>query len=448
MVEIQPLDGYKKAMIQRSISTQLESALARRGVVLLHGARQTGKTTLVRSIVDRNPGGRYVTLDDATVYSAAQGNPAGFLTGLTEPTEAPPLNWTEGPPVQPVVIDEIQRVPDLFPAIKLSVDEDRRPGRFLLTGSANVLLVPKISESLAGRIDLVNLWPLSQGEMEGSQEAFIEVAFGERLPTRFKANQETPDLHNRVLRGGYPEVFSQDPDWRTSWFESYLTTILQRDVRDLANIEDLSTFPRLLRLLAGRVGSLLNLADVSRGLQMPQTTLKRHFALLEATFLIRTLPPWFARTEKRLVKSPKLYLSDTGLTTHLLGLDSTRLMRDPVLAGPLVENLVVMELVKQATWSRTRVDIYHFRSLAGAEVDLVLEKPSGEIVGIEIKAGASVKNDDLKGLKALREIGRSRFHRGIVLYAGSEIVPFDANIHAVPLPALWRWTEVPAPSNE
>lgn len=442
MVAIRPDDGYITAMIRRSILPRLEEALSQRPVVLLHGARQTGKTTLVRLIAERNSTGRYVTLDDATMHSAAQENPAGFLAGLTAPPETLPVNSVEGPPSEPLVIDEVQRVPDLFRAIKLSVDRDRRPGRFLLTGSANALLIPKVSESLAGRMDLINLWPLSQGEIEGSQEAFIDIAFGDRLPLRAKAERDTPVLFERIARGGYPEVFSQEPKWRTSWFESYLTAILQRDIRDLAHIEGLATLPRLLRLLASRAGSLLNFADVSRGLAMPLTTLKRYFALLEATFLVRTLPPWFTRTGQRLVKSPKLYLTDTGLMTQLLRVDQTRLARDPVLSGPLVENFVVMELTKQATWSSTKVEMFHFRTAIGREVDIVLEGSSGDIVGIEVKAGASVKGDDLKGLAALKEVAKSRFKRGIVLYGGQETVPFAENIHAVPLSSLWQWSYV------
>lgn len=426
-------------MIRRNILPRLEQALSQRPVVLLHGARQTGKTTLVRSITERNGKGRFVSLDDATLHSAAQENPAGFLAGLTAPQETLPVSFVEGPSTEPVVIDEVQRVPDLFRAIKLSVDRDRRPGRFLLTGSANALLVPRMSESLAGRMDIVSLWPLSQGEIDGTQEGFIDTCFGGTVPLRIKPEPDSAGLFERIARGGYPEVFSQEPKWRSSWFESYLTTILQRDIRDLANVEGLASLPRLLRLLASRAGSLLNFADVSRGLAMPLTTLKRYFALLEATFLVRTLPPWFTRTGQRLVKSPKVYLTDAGLMTELLRVDQARLARDPILSGPLVENLVVMELTKQATWSRTKVEMFHFRTSVGREVDVVLEGPSGEIVGIEIKAGSSVKGEDLRGLEALKEVAKSRFKRGIILYAGHEVVPFAENIHAVPLRALWQW---------
>lgn len=428
-------------MIRRSILPRLEQALAERPVVLLHGARQTGKTTLVRSITEANSAGRYVTLDDATMHSAAQENPDGFLAGLAAETEGSPLNSAKRPPSGPLVIDEVQRAPELFRAIKLSVDRDRRPGRFLLTGSANALLIPKVSESLAGRMDLVTLWPLSQGEIESTQETFIDAAFGGKLPSRIKAARESVGLFERIARGGYPEVFSQASKWRSSWFESYLTTILQRDIRDLANIEGLATLPRLLGLLASRVGSLVNFADLSRSLAIPSTTLKRYFSLLEATFLVRTLPPWFTRTGQRLVKSSKLYLADTGLMSQLLRVDSARLAHDPVLSGPLVENFVVMELTKQATWSGSDVQLFHFRTAAGGEVDIVLENSSGDIVGIEVKAGSTVRGDDLKGLSALKEVAKSRFKRGILLYAGKETVPFAENIHAVPISAMWQWSQ-------
>jgi len=346
---IRPDSGYIAAMIRRNILTRLDEALSQRPVVLLYGARQTGKTTLVRSIVERDPKARYVTLDDATLYSAAQENPAGFLSGLTASRESPAANLVQAPSFEPVVIDEVQRVPELFRAIKLSVDAIGGPvpadGVGERTPDSERVGVPR------GRIDLVNLWPLSQGEIERAQEAFIDIAFGKGLPERVRAEtrEGRPVRPNHARR--VPEVFPQESNWRSSWFESYLTTILQRDVRDIANIEGLALFPRLLRLLAARAGSLLNFADVSRGLAMPLTTLKRYFALLEATFLVRTLPPWFTRTGQRLVKSPKLYLTDTGLMTQLLAIDQTRLARDPVLSGSLVENFVVMELIKQATWS-------------------------------------------------------------------------------------------------
>jgi len=291
-------------MFTRNLSSRVLAALADTPVVLLHGARQTGKSTLVQRLVSHDYRARYVTLDDPTVLAAARADPAGFLAAL------------EGP----VALDEVQRAPGLFLAIKAQVDRGRHAGRYLLTGSANVLMVPKLSESLAGRMEILTLWPLSQGEIEDHRENFVDVLFGHGSITLEEGTEGGSDLTTRMLRGGYPEACRRST-WarRRAWFDSYLATILQRDVRDLANIEGLAAMPRLLAFLAGRIGSLVNHAEVSRSLAMPQSTLKRYMVLLAATFLVHTVPPWSGSLGKRLVKSPKLYLIDTGLVASLLG---------------------------------------------------------------------------------------------------------------------------------
>ncbi len=233
---------------------------------------------------------------------------------------------------------------------------------------------------------------------------------------------------------------------RNAWVGSYVTTILQRDVRDLANIDALSSLPRLLQLIASRPMGLLNYADLARSSGMPQTTLKRYLALLEATFLVRSLPPWFANLGKRLVKAPKLLFSDTGLMSHLIGADARRLELDRDLFGDLLENFVVMELTKQTGWNRSRPALFHFRAHGGEEVDVVLEHPSGKLVGVEVKATATASAGMFKGLKAFAEATGKRFHRGVVLYTGSEVVPFGARLHALPVSALWRWRLKPGRS--
>ena len=409
-------------MFPRHVSSRLLEALADTPVVLLHGARQTGKSTLVQEIVSTAHPARYLTFDDTGVLSAATADPAGFLAGL------------EGP----VALDEVQRVPGLFLPIKADIDRNRRPGRFLLTGSANVLTLPKLSEYLAGRMEILPLWPLSQGEIHGRTDRFIDALFDRGLPKLDKSASHAPDLRQRILHGGFPEAYTrQTGARRRAWFNSYVMTILQRDVRDLANIEGLSAMPRLLALLASRVGALLNHAEIARSLGLPQTTLKRYMALLEATFLVQLLPAWSSNVGKRLVKSPKLYLVDTGLAASLLGHSSEESLGDSPLLGPLAENFVVAELRKQTIWSEVQPRMFHFRTLTGQEVDVVLESPSGRIVGIEIKSGASVGSADLRGLRALAEQTGRRFHRGVVLYRGSQTVPFGANLHAIPLSALW-----------
>jgi len=417
----------------RNITPKLSAALADTPVVLLNGARQTGKSTLARQLAETSYPAQYLTLDDASTVAAAQYDPAGFVAGLSGP----------------VVVDEIQRAPELFLALKAAVDRDRRPGRFLLTGSANVLLLPRLADSLAGRMEILTLWPLSQGEIDGAAEDFVDRLFAEEFKLPGRVHVDRAELMRRVIQGGYPEVVARaDGARRRAWFGAYLTTILQRDVRDLANIEGLTALPRLLTLLAARAGALLNLADVSRGAGVPQTTLKRYLTLLEATYLVTLVPAWSVNLGKRLVKAPKLMLNDTGLLGYLLGSDEDRLKGEGGPLGGLLENFVAMEIHKQAGWSRARPQIFHFRAQTGQEVDLVLENQAGEIVGVEVKAAASVGGGDFKGLRSLREMAGRRFKRGVVLHAGSEAVPFGENLFALPIAALWRGDNAPRKSGE
>jgi predicted AAA+ superfamily ATPase len=417
-------------MYRRNSHQLVRDALADTPVVLVNGARQVGKSTLVAGIAAQSDA-HVVSLDDATVLAAATADPTGWLASL---------------PGSPIVIDEVQKVPDLFSAIKLVVDADRRPGRFLLTGSANVLLLPRISESLAGRMEIITLEPLSQGEIRGRKERFVDTVFADELPrwggTRRQARTaHEPDLVGTVLTGGFPEVLDRSEQRRRrAWFASYITAILQRDVRDLAHIEGLTDMPRLLSLLAARVGALLNSSELSRSSGIANTTLKRYLTLLEATFLFRPLPAWSVNLSKRLVKSPKIHVIDTGLAAHLAGHGEPGIAREPTSLGPLLEGFVVGELRKQSSWSNARVGLFHYRTLSGREVDLLLENERGSVVGLEIKAAASVSNRDFTGLRVLADDVGERFTRGIVLYRGDKTVAFGDCLHAVPIPALWEWS--------
>lgn len=406
-------------MLRRNIREPLERALTDTPVALLVGARQSGKSTLARTLVAPE---NYVTLDDATTLAAAKTDPAAFIGHHNER----------------MVIDEVQRVPELLLALKSEVDRRRKPGRFLLTGSANVFALPRVADSLAGRLEILTLWPLSQGEVAGEKDDFISATFGARLPGKAEPVIRRNAIE-RIVRGGYPEAYARDDDRRRAWFGSYITAILQRDIRDFAHVEGLTDLPRLLTLLAARLVSLLNLADVSRGLGVPYTTLRRYVALLENTFIVQQLPAWSSNLGRRLVKAPKLLFGDTGLAASLLGLTVPRLEADPIYLGPLVENFVAMELRKQSAWSRTRVGLFHFRAQSGQEVDLVLEDASGRLVGIEVKAASGVTGDDFAGLSALAMMTGKRFHRGLVLYLGERVVAFGSRLHAVPLSALWGW---------
>jgi hypothetical protein len=410
-------------MFRRILSESILRALADRPVVLLHGARQTGKSTLVQTLAAGDHRARYLTFDDPTTLAAAQADPTGFIAGIGDR----------------VVLDEVQLVPQLFRAIKIAVDRDRRPGRFLLTGSANILLVPRLSESLAGRMEILSLWPLSQGEIEGTADTFVDAVFAARLPETPPVAVDRSALLDRLLRGGYPEVVTQiAPDRRPAWFQSYVATILQRDVRDLAHIEGLTELPRLLSLLATRACALFNLAEISRAITIAYNTLKRYLTLLQTTFLIQLHPAWSGNLGKRLVKAPKLVFTDTGLLAYLLGGDPERLRLDGRLLGPLIENFAVMELRKQIGWSRRQPDMFHFRTQAGQEVDIVLEGRDGSLVGIEVKASASIGADDFKSLRAMKELTGKRFRRGVVLYTGQEPLGMGAGLHALPISTLWQ----------
>jgi len=372
-------------------------------------------------MIARESGARYFSLDDAATLALAAGDPVGFIHN------------------QPgaVVLDEIQKAPGLFPAIKLAVDQDRRPGRFLLTGSANVMTLPRLSESLAGRMEILPLYPFSAGELDGRKEGFVRKSFADEI-AGLKPESPIGHLPARLVRGGYPEATRRDSgDRRSAWFASYITTILQRDVRDLARVEALHSLPNLLRLLAARTGGLLNLAEVGRGAGLPHTTLTRYLALLEMVFLVHRLPAWSSNLGKRLVKAPKLHLLDTGLACHALGVDARRIAADRTLFGSILETFVVSELRKQLSWTDPHAALHHFRSSSGLEVDVIIEKADGSIGGVEVKAGATVTAADFSALKALREQLGERFRFGVMFYGGEQVIPFGDKLWVAPVPALW-----------
>lgn len=411
-------------MIPRLLSPCLLDALGDRPVTLLVGPRQAGKTTLALSVAHGDHPAAYVTFDDPPVLDAALQDPMGFLKGLAGDA----------------VLDEAQLVPGLFRPLKASVDRDRRAGRFLLTGSAQVLLLPRLSESLAGRMEVLTLWPLAQRELEGGTGSFVDALFtGAPLaPDRDEA-LDLAGVCSRLATGGFPEVGTlRSAGRRSAWFASYITTILQRDVRDIANVEGLVRMPALLSLLAARSAGLLNVSEISRSSGLKLTTLNRYLSLLETVFLIHRLPAWAANVGKRLVKAPKLHLVDPGLAAHLLGLDADGIAASPQALGALLETFVVTELLKDVGWADTRARLYHFRSSNGRrEVDIVVEDQRGRVAGIEVRATATPGRSDFEGLRSLQELAGERFVRGVLLHLGDAALPFGGGLEATPLSALW-----------
>lgn len=400
----------------RWLAARLQEALGDTPVILLNGARQTGKSTLAQATASER-GGRYLTLDDPTALAAAQADPTSFIDqhdGL-------------------IVIDEVQKAPQLFAAIKRVVDRRRRPGRFLLTGSADVLMLPTAAESLAGRMEVLNLQPLAQGEIAHAAAGFVAALFGNDPVSLLEGNGRArqPTLAQRIITGGYPEALQRArSERRRAWFEAYVSTITQRDIRELSNISDLTALPRLLNLIAVRSGALMNVAELARASGVPQVTLHRYLALLEASFLFQPLPAWHANLGKRLIKAPKAYLLDSGLACAVSGVDVMTLIDAPHYGG-LLETFVLGELRRECASLPEPHRVHHYRSAGGVEVDFVIENARGQCVGIEVKASRTLSDKHFNGLRDLETALGRKFMCGVVLYGGEERVRFGERVWAV-----------------
>ncbi len=413
--------------VKRCLTQNILEALASFPVVFVNGPRQAGKSTLVQMLARKAWPAAYVTFDEASQLGAAQANPESFLRGYENR----------------LILDEVQMVPDLFRTLKMLVDESRLSrkhranGRYLLTGSAAILALPQLSSALVGRMDVLTLYPLSAVELAGGRANFL----GRLFDAGFKAGKLTggKTLMEMIRRATFPEIMDADDQVRYRWYESYLTTILQREVHQIADIAKLGVLPNLLRVLASRAGSLINDADLARSLGQNAVTTKNYRKLLRMLFLTVDVPPWFRNIGKRLVKAPKGYLIDTSLLCHVQGyvLEDVA-QKSPHLFGSIFENFVASELVKQLAWSSSRAQLFHFRTSDNKEVDFVLEQPGGRLAGIEVKARDVVSIDDFNGLKELQSKTGEDFVRGVVLYRGRSIIPFGDKLWAVPVEVLWR----------
>jgi uncharacterized protein len=410
----------RDTLIARRVAEKVAVSLSDTRVVLVSGPRQAGKSTLVRTF--EGQGRRYLTLDDPAILSAARADPTGFIRGL-----------------DCVIIDEIQRAPELMLAIKESVDRDQRPGRFLLTGSTNILALPTLGDSLAGRMALIQLYPLAQAEIRGAPGSMIDRIFAGDKPIWPSDPVFGPDLLKIMLTGGYPEVIARpDPERRRMWLEDYLRLVLDRDVRDIANIEQLHLMPRLMAMLAEHAGQLTVAAHLASPLQISALTAQRYMAILQRLYLVDILPAWHSNRLSRLLKTPKTHFIDTGLLSSLRGDPAEAFEFDKARLGAIAESFAYSEILKQLTWSRTRASISHFRTKDGDEVDLVLEDNRGRIVGIEIKAGATLRMKDFSGLKKLEQAAGDKFVRGLILHDHDRITPISEKIQGAPMSLLWQ----------
>jgi len=409
-------------LYQRFAEQVLLEALQDTPVVLVHGSRQSGKTTLAQSTV-KKLGYHYISFDNDNQLQAAKADPVGFVQSLPEKT----------------ILDEIQRTPELFTSLKSSVDQNRKPGRFILTGSANVLLLPQLADSLAGRMEIIQLRPLAQCEVAGQKPVFIDQLFSADFGPVSNQNSYSrlgESLAETICQGGYPAAMARRTTKRRSiWYRDYIKTIIQRDVQDIANIKNLNILPKLLALAASQTARLFNAADLASPFSISRPTIREYLALLEQIFLIEQLQPWYSNRLSRLIKTPKMHLADTGLACSLLGVNGQTLWKDKALLGQLLETFIFQELRKYADWHAETLNFYHFRNKDKVEVDIILQQ-GRVLAGIEIKASATVTQSDFKGLNKLKKACGELFAAGVVFYDGENILPFGSKLFAVPISAL------------
>jgi predicted AAA+ superfamily ATPase len=408
-------------MYKRYIKDKIDDALQDTPVVYVMGPRQSGKTTIVKNIIDEH--WEYITFDDSTQLHSAQSDPIGFIRNI-------PLNKS-------IVLDEVQRFPELFVSIKQAVDEHRTPGRFLLTGSANALLLPALSDSLAGRMEMILLNTLSEYELLDRTPTFLEQIVQGKAP-RTKEIRVRNYLIRRIVTGCFPEPVQREKESRIrSWYNSYLESLIQKDIKDLGHIEHHGEMSKLLEILTLYSGKLINFSELGEKVGLNRITVKKYTALLQQLFLIEFLPAWHTNDYKRLIKTEKIHVVDTGIICAARGLSIEKITENPEIYGALLETFVFNELKKQSSFIEEKLKFSHYRDKDQVEVDIVIENNLDELIGIEIKATPSISQKDFIGLKKLKEITNKKFKIGILLYDGDHTTSFGEGLFAVPIAALW-----------
>lgn len=408
--------------LPRKAQSALLAAMADTPIVAINGARQVGKSTLARQVLE-SAGGTLVSLDDRAQRDAALRDPRSFVERDMD---------------GPLIIDEVQFAPPLFRALKAAVDRDRRPGRFVLTGSTRLLSAEGFADALVGRIEIIELWPFSQGERLGTPDGFVDWAFADRRNQPNFGPTSRIAIFERMISGGFPEAVTREGRRRDTWFESYITTLTERLIRQLSGIERVAEIPRLIALCAARAGEEVNITSIANDLGVPPRTVDGYLALLANVFVIQLVPAWSTNLSKKAVRRPKLAIVDSGLACSLIGMTIDRVDDPTAPIGPLMESFVAMELRKQLGWSRTRASLWHFRDRDGAEVDFVLERADGRVVGIEVKASSTITSRDTKGLRFMADRLGDRFHAGYVISTMPEPTPLGDKLTAVPCTWLWE----------
>ncbi len=408
-------------MYPRYSQRQILAALKDTPVIFIAGPRQCGKTTLAKSMLEAN--WQYISFDDITQLEMAQRDPAGYIRNLS---------------ARHIVLDEVQRVPELFLPIKQSVDEDRKPGRFILTGSANALLLPQLSEPLVGRLEVFSLLPLAECEIQERPSTFIEKLLSGTIPTS-KVIRARDILIDKIVRGGFPEAIARKESSRsTAWHLQYINNIIQRDLESFSQLEHLDAMPRLIRALCAQTGKLINYTELAGRVGLSRQTMIRYEKLLEQLYLFENLPAWHHNETKRAVKTPKVHIVDTGLLCALQRLNKGKICDNPNNMGYLLENYVINEIKRISLWQDEPLYFYHYRDKDKVEVDLVIETLSGQVIGIEIKSTATLRQKDFQGLEKLKALAGNNFLTGILLYDGDHSNQYSDKIYSSPIGSIWE----------
>ena len=408
-------------MYKRPVQKKVNMALKDTPAIIIVGPRQCGKTTLAKEFV--RDGWSYITLDDINQLQFAQDDPIGFIQNIK---------------TRHIVIDEIQRAPELMLPIKQAIDEDRQPGRFLLTGSANAMALPRVADSLAGRLEIINLLPLAGCEIQGNQSTFLSMLFNKEIIVG-KNTRVREQLLEKIITGGFPEVLQRATEGRRlAWFQHYITSIIQKDMKDLADIEHLNVMPKLTQLLCNQVGQLTNYTEIGKGLGLPRQAVRKYLQLLEQLFIFQELPAWHGNQNKRLIKTPKMHIVDSGLLCGVRRISYEKLRADRSLFGHILEGYVLCELQRLASWFDEPLYFYHYRDKDKVEVDIVIEDSNGRVIGIEVKASATLDKSDFQGLSRLKKAAAANFHIGVLLYDGDHVNAFDKDIYSMPIGSIWE----------